>query len=105
MCFTARCEYVGFGNNQCWSFSFGWKRELGCGSHSTWVPNHYLGTDNCWNGASHKKCKEMSGACCNPSEQTDCDGILKKKKTSLKNTYVIKEKYRQFVDKRTFDKM
>lgn len=61
------------------ALALGENGELGCGGHSTWVPNHYLGTANCWNGGSHKKCKEMSGVCYNPSEQTDCDGILKKK--------------------------
>lgn len=51
------------------------ENEWGCGGNPTWVPNHYLGSANCWNGATHKKCKSMNGVCCNPSEQTDCDKL------------------------------
>ena len=49
--------------------------EWGCAGHPTWIPNYYLGTANCWDGGTHKKCKEMTGVCCNPAEQTDCQGI------------------------------
>lgn len=34
------------------ALALGENGELGCGGHSTWVPNHYLGTANCWNGGS-----------------------------------------------------
>lgn len=47
----------------------------GCAGHPTWLPNYALKTAPCWNGGTHKKCKEMSGVCCNPAEQTDCTGV------------------------------
>lgn len=49
--------------------------QWGCAGNPTWLPNHALLSANCWNGGSHKECKEMSGVCCNPSEQTDCPGV------------------------------
>lgn len=51
------------------------ENQWGCAGNPTWLPNHALKSANCWNGGSHKKCKEMSGVCCNPSEQTDCSEV------------------------------
>ncbi|ADV42752.1 NVEALA domain-containing protein [Bacteroides helcogenes] len=52
------------------------EESLGCGGVATWVPNSYLGSSNCWNGGTHKKCKSMNRVCCNPAEQTDCKGVV-----------------------------
>lgn len=49
---------------------------IGCGGNPTYIPNEALRTANCWNGGTHKKCKSENSVCCNPSEQTDCKGVI-----------------------------
>lgn len=45
----------------------------------TYIPNEALRTAQCWNGATHKKCKSQDNVCCNPDSQTDCSPIIGKK--------------------------
>ncbi len=47
--------------------------------NSTYIPNEALRSANCAPfglGGTHLKCKSEDNVCCNPSEQTDCDGVL-----------------------------
>ncbi len=46
-----------------------------CGN-VTFIPNEALRSAACWNGGTHLKCKNEDGVCCEPSKQTDCDGLI-----------------------------
>lgn len=50
--------------------------EWGCGGNSTYVKNKTLKSRICPNGGTHLSCKAEAGVCCDPSKQTDCDGII-----------------------------
>lgn len=53
--------------------------ELGCGGNPTFLKERTLKSTLCpplWAGGSHLKCKSESNVCCDPSKQTDCDGIF-----------------------------
>lgn len=45
-------------------------------SNETFIPDEALRPATCWNGGTHKKCKDEKEVCCDPSQQTDCDPIL-----------------------------
>lgn len=47
-----------------------------CGN-VTFIPDEALREAQCWNGATHKKCKKQDRVCCNPVDQTDCAPIIK----------------------------
>lgn len=49
--------------------------EYGCGGHVTYTKDESLKSDICLSGGTHKKCKDNTGVCCNPAEQTDCPPI------------------------------
>lgn len=50
-------------------------QQWGCAGNPTFIPDEALRTAQCWNGGTHKKCKEEKNVCCDPSKQTDCSGI------------------------------
>lgn len=49
--------------------------QMGCGGNPTWIPNQAIQSAACWNGGTHKKCKDYENVCCDPSLMTDCDPI------------------------------
>lgn len=48
---------------------------IDCGN-VTFIPNEALRSAACWNGGTHLTCKDEDGVCCDPSKQTDCDGLV-----------------------------
>ena len=50
-------------------------QQWGCAGNPTFIANEALRTAQCWNGGTHKKCKSENNVCCDPAQQTDCDGI------------------------------
>ena len=56
--------------------SGGGETEWGCGGNPTYRKNMSLQSKVCLNGGTHLVCKKDVGVCCDPSKQTDCDGIL-----------------------------
>lgn len=54
----------------------GGETEWGCGGNPTYRKNMSLQSKVCLNGGTHLVCKKDVGVCCDPSKQTDCDGIL-----------------------------
>ena len=51
--------------------------EYGCADNPTFIKNQSLQSANCWNGGTHKKCKDDPSVCCDPSKGTDCGGFIK----------------------------
>ena len=54
----------------------GGETEWGCGGNVTFRKDMTLKSWPCLNGGTHLICKKETGVCCDPSKQTDCDGIL-----------------------------
>lgn len=50
--------------------------EWGCGGNPTYIPNETLRLKICPNGGNYKKCDDEPKVCCDPKDQTTCDGIL-----------------------------
>ena len=49
--------------------------QWGCAGNPTFIPNEALRSVRCWDGGTHKKCKKENNVCCDPSQQTDCNGF------------------------------
>lgn len=50
--------------------------DYGCAGNPTWIKDQALQSATCWNGGSHKVCREMGGVCCDPSMMTDCAPVI-----------------------------